>query len=308
LSPIRVLLVAEEAAGLQAFRLVKRVGHTLVGVVTASVHEDRRGATVARLAHAAGVPVQNPAVAREAHFASWIRKNDVGILLNVHSLVVLPAAVVAAPTIGSFNLHPGPLPRYAGLNTPSWAIYNGETEHAVTVHWMDAGVDTGAVAYEVRFPIREDDTGLTLSTRCAEHGLPLVEDLLATAARDPAAIPRRPQEGERRYFGWEAPHEGHLDWTWPAQRIVNFVRAADFLPFASPWGHPVSALAELEVGIVKATRTAEPRGEEPGVVGPRKDGGVLVSAADEWVLVHRVLVDGVYTDATNVVRPGDQLC
>ena len=37
---------------------------------------------------------------------------------------------------------------------------------------MDAGVDTGAIAHEVRVPIHEDDKiGLTLSARCARQGL-----------------------------------------------------------------------------------------------------------------------------------------
>ena len=30
--------------------------------------------------------------------------------------------ILHAPAIGSFNLHPAPLPRYAGLNSVSWAI------------------------------------------------------------------------------------------------------------------------------------------------------------------------------------------
>jgi methionyl-tRNA formyltransferase len=307
LSRIRVLLVAEEAAGMKAFQLVERAGHALVAVVTASVHEDRRGATVAQLADLADVQVYDVEAARKAEFATWVRANDIGLLLNVHSLVVLPPAVVAAPAIGSFNLHPGPLPHYAGLNTPSWAIYNGEAEHAVTVHWMDAGVDTGAIAYEVRVPIHEDDTGLTLSARCARQGLPLIEELFAAAALDPTEIPRRPQAGERRYFGREAPCGGRLDWTRPASRIVNFVRAADYLPFDSPWGHPRSTLAEREVGIVKATRTLETSGEAPGVVGSPGNGGIRVSAGDEWVLVQRMLVEGAYVDATEVVRPGDHL-
>ena len=73
-----------------------------------------------------------------------MREQGVDLLLNVHSLYLIARrTVVAAPRIGSFNLHPGPLPEYAGLNTPSWAIYNGEREHGVTVHWMEPGVDTG---------------------------------------------------------------------------------------------------------------------------------------------------------------------
>jgi hypothetical protein len=66
-------------------------------------------------------------------------------------------------------------------------------------------------------------------------------------------------------------------------------------------------LAGRDVWIVKATRTLETSGDEPGAVGPPGDGGIRVSAGDEWVLVQRMLVEGAYVDATEVVRPGDHL-
>ena len=100
------------------------------------------------------------------------------LLLNVHALSVLPAELVAAPRIGSFNLHPGPLPGYAGLNAPSWAIYHGEKTHAVTVHWMDGGIDTGPIAYQSELEITDEDRGFTLSAKCVRAGLPMLQDLL----------------------------------------------------------------------------------------------------------------------------------
>jgi len=60
----------------------------------------------------------------------------------------VPEAVLGVPARGAWNLHPGPLPRYAGLNAPSWAIYRGEQRHGVTVHRMDRGIDTGDIAYQ----------------------------------------------------------------------------------------------------------------------------------------------------------------
>ena len=63
---------------------------------------------------------------RKKSFSSWIKKNDIDILINVHSNIIICNEVLTSPQIGSFNLHPGPLPEYAGLNPISWAIYNGE--------------------------------------------------------------------------------------------------------------------------------------------------------------------------------------
>lgn len=34
---------------------------------------------------------------------------------------------------------------------PSWAVYNGERSHAVTLHWLDAGIDSGPIAWEQSF-------------------------------------------------------------------------------------------------------------------------------------------------------------
>ena len=64
-----------------------------------------------------------------------MQANDIGLLLNVHSLVVLPSAVVAKARDRELQPASRPLPDYAGLNAPSWAdLYNGEAEHAATVH------------------------------------------------------------------------------------------------------------------------------------------------------------------------------
>jgi UDP-4-amino-4-deoxy-L-arabinose formyltransferase/UDP-glucuronic acid dehydrogenase (UDP-4-keto-hexauronic acid decarboxylating) len=229
----------------------------------------------------------------------------VDLLLNVHALCVLPAELVAAPRIGSFNLHPGPLPRYAGLNAPSWAIYHGEQAHAVTVHWMDGGIDTGPIAYERELDIGEEDTGFSLSAKCVRAGLPLLEDLLAAAAG--GAVPRRPQPARpRRYYGREVPQGGWIDWSRSARQVVNFVRASDFLPFPSPWGHPKASIAGRELSVVKAICTGTPCTEAPGSIGARVGDEVLVACADEWVRLRRVQNGRSVLPAGRVLQPGEQ--
>jgi methionyl-tRNA formyltransferase len=301
--PLKILLVAEEAAGIQVIRRVASSGHELTAVLTAPPTRGG-GATAAGVAESLGVSVEPSERVRDAALAEEIRTHGVDLLLNVHSLFVVHADVVAAPRIGSFNLHPGPLPEYAGLNAPSWAIYNGEERHAVTVHWMEQGIDTGAVAYEAAFPLSETDTGLSVSLRCVREGLPLLERLLEDAER--GAIPARAQDlSRRRYFGREAPQEGRVEWSRTAREVVDFVRACDYFPFPSPWGSPLASLDGSEIAILKAARTGRATGGEPaGTVGAAKDGAVAVAAADEWIAVQRVAVEGRPQDAASVLRPG----
>jgi methionyl-tRNA formyltransferase len=297
---VKVLLVAEEAAGIQVLRRIADSSHELVAVLTAPPTRGG-GATVASVADGLGLSVLPSERVRDAELGDWIRKRQVDLLLNVHSLFVAHEEVVRAPLIGSFNLHPGPLPEYAGLNAPSWAIYHGEPRHAVTVHWMEPGIDTGAVAYERSFDVGEAETGLSLSLRCVREGMPLIEQLLEDA--DHGRIPAHPQDlSRRRYYGREAPQRGRIEWDRPARQIVAFVRACDYFPFPSPWGHPLARLDGRELAVLKAAATGEPAAAEPGSVGsPPK-----VAAADEWIELERVSADGQVVDASEVLRTGQR--
>jgi methionyl-tRNA formyltransferase len=300
---LRVLVIAEEAAGMQTVRLLAGTPHEVVAVLTRGVGS--QGATVAGVASQLGYRVWPAPQVREPGFAETIRQEGVDLLLNVHSLFVLPADVVAAPRMGSFNLHPGPLPRYAGLNVPSWAIYHGQQTHAVTLHWMDGGIDTGAIAYQSELAIEDDDTGLTLSVKCARAGLALIGDLLEAAVK--GTIPRWPQpDVARHYYGREVPHGGRLLWTDSAAQVVNFIRACDYLPFTSPWGHPHACLAGSEILVLKALRTGDRSDAPAGTIGRRDGAEVLVAARDEWVRVRRVQVGSSTFAAADVLRPGDQ--
>jgi methionyl-tRNA formyltransferase len=178
----------------------------------------------------------------------------------------------------------------------------------VTLHWMDAAVDTGAVAYSASFPVDEEETGLSLTAKSVRNGVPLISRLLADAVREPSSIPVLEQDlAKRRYFGREAPNDGDLAWDKPAADVVRFVRAADYSPFESPWGTPQSWLGGEAVGIAKATLTAEAANAPPGAVGRVLGGGaVTVAAADEWVAVRRVWRAGSYARPGEICFPGDR--
>jgi methionyl-tRNA formyltransferase len=302
---LRILLIAEEAAGVQTLRMLAGSSHEVVAVMTRGVGMGAVGATVAGVASRLGYRLWPARKSRDPNFADIIRTEKIDLLLNVHALYILPAEVVAAPQIGSFNLHPGPLPRYAGLNAPSWAIYHGERTHGVTVHWMDQGIDTGPIAYTAELPIEDDDTGLTLSAKCVRAGLPLLHDLLQDAAQ--GVVPRVNQPvGPRRYYGQEVPHQGRLIWNESAARVVNFIRACDYAPFTSPWGVPRAYLAGREIVVLKAALTGERTDADPGTVGRRIGNEVLVAARDEWIRIRRVQIGSSVFPAAEALREGDR--
>jgi methionyl-tRNA formyltransferase len=305
---LRLLICAEEAAGIQLIRSIGPLPeHRIVSVLT-RLDAPRGTVTVASVAEAMGLQLARSELVREPSFADWMNEQGVDLLLNVHSLYIAHAAVVRAPAIGSFNLHPGPLPRYAGLNAPSWAIFNGESRHGVTVHWMDPEIDTGPIAYQTLFDLHERDTGLTVSTRCVKLGIPLVLRLLEAAGSTPHTIPAIAQDLElRTYYGKAAPNDGNVRWSWTAAMIERLVRASDFFPLPSPWGHPAATLRTRTLGVQTVALTHEACSEPPGTVRAGNAGEVEVATGDHWLRIERLSVDGELVEPSRVLASGDVL-
>jgi methionyl-tRNA formyltransferase len=304
---MRILLVAEESAGLRVLNDLLLSPHQVAAVMCTAAGGMAGRNHVWERARQSGCDVWPAQLVREPSLAGRIRSGGIDILLNVHSLHVVHEEVVDAPRVGSFNLHPGPLPEYAGLNAPSWALYNGESMHGVTLHWMDAGIDSGAIAFEERFPLTDEDNGLSVAARCARSAVPLVRQLLAAAEQGPANVPcRRQDKMLRRYFGAEVPQNGVIEWDRTARQVFNFIRACDYTPFPSPWGEPNTCCDGANVAITHAALTGEIAGAEPGTVRHSAGSRVLVACSDEWLEVRGARIAGCPVSPPAALRSGHQ--
>nr|XP_049694163.1 trifunctional purine biosynthetic protein adenosine-3 isoform X1 [Helicoverpa armigera] len=69
------------------------------------------------------------------------------------------------------NIHPSLLPRHPGLNAQKQCLDAGDKESGCTVHFVDEGMDTGAIILQERVPVLQKDTVETLTDRIheAEH-------------------------------------------------------------------------------------------------------------------------------------------
>lgn len=309
---MNVILVGEDSAGIQTLRALMDSDHRIVAVMASQSKSNDGLANLWETAGRLGYQTWPSKLVKDPRLANDVRAAEVDIILNIHSLFIINKDIVLAPRIGCFNMHPGPLPRYAGLNAASWAIYRGETSHGVTIHKMEPEIDTGPIVYQELFDIDDADTGLTLSAKCIRSGIALVLRLMETASTDPSAIPLIPQDlTKREYFGREIPHDGRLFWSLPAREIVNFVRACDFFPFHSPWGHPRTILEPMsgaqEIGVVKAFLTGEKCDRSPGTVGEFVGPGVKIACGDEWIIVNKLKVEGRYVNSADVLKPGNYL-
>jgi phosphoribosylglycinamide formyltransferase-1 len=110
--------------------------------------------------------------------AEWNRELETLLAALKPSLIVsagfmriLPEAITSRFKI--INSHPALLPLYPGAHAVRDALAAGATQTGTTIHWVDAGVDTGAVISQEVVEIVQGDTEESLHERIKiiERGL-----------------------------------------------------------------------------------------------------------------------------------------
>ncbi len=176
----------------------------------------------------------------EAGFEAFLEgAGSFDFLFAITHLRIIPDHVLTLPKRGTINFHDSLLPRYAGLNAPTWALRNREMEFGISWHEVTAGIDEGDILKQRQFAISEDESALTLNTRCFEHAINSFEELVAELGNDQET--RTPQNLENRtYFGrYDRPDGACLiDWRKSAEEIHAEVRALQFGPYRNPVGSP----------------------------------------------------------------------
>ncbi len=209
----------------------------------------------------------------------------------VNETLVKPASLTL-PRRGAINYHDSPLPRYAGINSTSWAIVNGEREHGVTWHLMTEVLDAGDILRQAAVVIEPRETALSLNGKCYEAAAAefsaLVDELeLGTNLPSPQDLTQRTFYGRKK----QLDNGGMVSWNWPVNRIDALVRAVDFGRYPNTLGTVKVVLPKeiLVVSQVRASGLHTDRGESdiayraPGTVTAIHTGGLVVATLDGLV-------------------------
>lgn len=76
---------------------------------------------------------------------SQIRDFAPDVIVSARFSLIFKAKILEIPRWGTYNIHPGALPGYAGLFAPMRGLLNGEDRLGCTLHLVDEGIDTGAI-------------------------------------------------------------------------------------------------------------------------------------------------------------------
>ena len=117
------------------------------------------------------------------------------------------------------NVHPSLLPRWRGAAPIERALMAGDPETGVTIIKLVPELDAGPIAAQRAFAVSEGDDYGSVSARAAELGAELLEEVLP----EPEFTP---QDAEGVTYAEKiGPADRVLDWSRPAEELLNRVRA-----------------------------------------------------------------------------------
>ncbi len=309
----RWVVFAYHTFGAHALRALLERNEEIAAVVT---HADDPAEgdwfeSVTDLASASRVPVLTPRSPNEPDVIERLRALVPDMVLSVWYRRLLGPELLALPRIAALNLHGSLLPAYRGRAPSNWVLVNGESRTGVTLHHMVAEADAGDIVAQRPIDITPEDTALTLYHRVVGAGVELLVDTYPAVLGGTA--PRVPQDPSRATtFPRRRPADGRVDWTWPARRIVDMIRAVTH-PYPGAFvGDGATRLylwsaSALPTDVRAAPGTLVAIRPSEGIVVATGDGAVLLrsvqaatgaaEAADAWAARHRLSPGAPMTEA-----------
>jgi len=203
------------------------------------------------------------------------------VIFSFYYRRMLPAAILSLAPQGAYNMHGSLLPKFRGRAPTNWAVLMGATETGATLHEMVAKPDAGAIVDQSAVPILPDDTAQQVFDKVVVAAEQVLWRSLPAIVAGNA--PRRPNDvAQGSYYGARTPEDGRIDWSQPAARVYNLIRAV-----APPYPGAFVEVAgrRLVLAAARRWRGAQPEGAAglaPGlhvvgdrIVGVCGDGGAI---------------------------------
>jgi folate-dependent phosphoribosylglycinamide formyltransferase PurN len=114
---------------------------------------------------------------------------------------ILRKQLLEVPRLGVLNVHLGLLPEVRGMSSPEWSLLN-HVPVGVTIHYIDAGIDTGPVLQRCEFPDAARCELLSdLRNRLIAFGVEQVAEVVAGLDRGTiSASPQSDLDEDHQFF------------------------------------------------------------------------------------------------------------
>jgi len=244
-------------------------GHTILGVITSAPK-------ISAWSHRKSIPV----IPEKPSYLEVLKAQPFDYLFSITHLAIIKDEALALPNKMAVNFHDGPLPSYAGLNTPAWALMNSESRYGISWHQITPGVDEGDILKQSLFDVSVTETSLSINTKCfaaALESFPVLVDELAGETHQA----QKQDLSQRSYFGkFKRPENfGLLDWSKSSAELEALVRALDFGEYPNLLAVPKVLFNGEAIAVTGASAREEPSDAAQGTIVLTEEGQIDVACA-----------------------------
>lgn len=217
-----------------ALQALHDAGHDIACVYSQPPRPAGRGkaprkTAVHELAEKLGTEVRTPTSLKSEDEQQAFRDLDLDVAVVAAYGLILPQAILDAPTFGCLNIHASLLPRWRGAAPIERAILAGDNKTGICIMQMEAGLDTGPVLLKAETEISKDDTGQSLHDRLADMGAALIVEALAKLE---SLEPEVQNDDLATYASKIEKSEARLDFSKSASELDRIIRAFNPRPGA----------------------------------------------------------------------------
>ena len=163
---------------------------------------------------------------------SLVERLEPDVVVAVGYRHIVPEEVLAVPSEGCLNVHPGYLPHGRGFNPNVWSIVEGLPAGA-TIHYMDPGIDTGEIVARRRVESTFADTGRSFYRRIERACVDLFEETWPAIEAGEAESTEQSEAEATYHYRADFEELCRIDpeERYEAKELVDVLRALTFPPF-----------------------------------------------------------------------------
>jgi len=259
---------------------------TVVGIFTQPDRPHGRGqkmqaGPIKQWALARGVPVYQPERLGPEDAVRVREELKADVSLAMAYGLLFKDDLLAAPRLGTYNVHTSILPRFRGASPVASAVASGATETGVTFMRLVRRMDAGPTGRTERVSIGPEDTAATVSAKLGEAAVPLVNRSLRELAVGDLVLMEQDEE-RATYCRRLSKADGVLDFTSPAPEIAARINGL------TPWPGCSVDIGGTPVKIGLAGIHEHGTTDTPGKVLGSERGAVLVATGSGILQLRRL--------------------
>ncbi|MCP2731317.1 amino acid adenylation domain-containing protein, partial [Symplocastrum sp. BBK-W-15] len=272
-------LIGNESLLIPCAEILMKGGHQILGIIST-------GTSISQWATSQSIPHIQP----KENLISFLSKQPFDYLFSIYNLSIIPEEVLKLPRRYAINCHDALLPKYGGVNAPSWAIFHQEKTHGITWHQMVNVVDGGDILKQITIDIDPDETVFSLNRKCYEVIIHSFAQLVDDIATGRVVITQQNLE-ERSYFLMrQKPSPGCLlSWHKSADELDALVRALDFGSHLNLLGMPKLAIGKEFIIIPKIQVLENLSESAPGTITAINDNSLIIATASSDILLNYLI-------------------